>query len=90
MRLRLILPVLFRVRIWTGQGCQKCRVFRESMENPVLFCCFRREYPPNRAASHWKGGCRWVRRRGAKTRKGDEKVMELVSGSSMRTKNMTK
>ena len=37
MRLRLILPVLFRVRIWAGQGCQKCRVFRESMENPVLF-----------------------------------------------------
>ena len=37
MRLRLILSVFFRVRIWTGQGCQKCRVFRESMENPVLF-----------------------------------------------------
>ena len=69
MRLRLILSVLFRVRIWTGQGCQKCRVFRESMENPVLFCCFRREYPPNRAASHWKGGCRWVRRRGSENTK---------------------
>ena len=65
----------FSVKVW------KTRCFFAASGENILPTGLR---PIGRAAA---GGCGAG---GAKTRKGGGKVMELVSGSSMRTKNMTK